>query len=421
MEAPLRPLERIGEASGGTQPLSNAHEGVGGGLVLGQHLHHLVNVAARLGQSLHHIGDAVALPVEGTAGAGSQPRETVPGGLREAAVGGDALFPQHLGVGGGRAGEHLEVAAVQLPVEQAAGKHDGVRMGLGAGLEVEGLELGRDLAKVAIGVVDRPDRLLGLLERVFGEGDDRHGVTITEQVPERGDHRVDALCVGVGLAIGDEPLGGERLVDGLGECPQREGTRDGPRRLQAQSRRGELIRIGQLQHQVHEPFAGEPVEVGAEVDRGLVVWLPPARRVGGDQGERHGVLAKAPLGADRAGAREAWLAILTPELHPVGGGASHHRPSARPLFGELGDPAASGVVLPSVEALGASQRAHHRAGEHFPETGFRGRYRCHADMLRVSSSGWHWLRRRVRRGVSGCGGRPRGPGAAGSARGGRVG
>jgi hypothetical protein len=169
----------------------------------------------------------------------------------------------------------------------------------------------------SVRVVDRVDRVLGSFERVLAEGDHRLGLAVAEQVPHRADDLVDAGRVVVGLPVGDVAVGLEGVVDRVEEGPKRRRAGDRLRCFKAEPSQRQLVGRGQLEHEVDEPLVAEALEVGTHVDVRLdVVLLLGGAGLGGDQGERDGVLAEAPLNTDRAGTGEHRLTVPRPRGAP---------------------------------------------------------------------------------------------------------
>ena len=212
----LGPGEGVVVALGGGVEFGDGEKSVGlrevAGLDRGQGVHVAVGACERL----HDGGEAMARAVEASGGAWREWREFVPGGLGEAAVGGEAGGAEHVGVGRERVEKRVPIRA-QFPGEEAGGEGFGVGASDDAGVVVKGLEVGKRGADGSIGIVGFSERFFHARDGVLGQfehGGRLRGI-LGEEFAERRDGLVDVFGEPGGLVVIDKTAGACGAVDGL--------------------------------------------------------------------------------------------------------------------------------------------------------------------------------------------------------------
>jgi hypothetical protein len=222
----------------------------------------------------------------------------------------------------------------------------------------------RPRSHVTVRVVYVFQRVLDGCQRVLGELDDIECPSL-EQLVERVDRLFDPLHVTPHLAVGDELVERERLVDQHSQrvhVSRRALPR--ARRHQQQSPCESFILVRMVDQQLCERLRRQVLQVAARV---IERWPQRAVLLEPAQSGRHAVHAELSLRADWAGAGEPQLTVLAPQLHRIVLAAVNRRVDPSSRHAQRANPAIVEVGLASFKRARRGQALHIRFAEHARE------------------------------------------------------
>jgi hypothetical protein len=262
----------------------------------------------------------------------------------------------------------------QLQVDQASGQRRQVRGSFGAGPQVQVAQPLRDAGQPAVGVVHVLDRLVCPAVGVLGQHGHRVGVTRVAELLERVDDTVHVARPAGGLAVVDEVVvGGERHVDPPAPRAQLRSLTPGRTGRGRQTLPQPPVRLDLREHQLDQPLVGEAGHIPGEIALGRARHRPQMRGLDAvtriarvsveEQSDCHAVLAERAILGGRARARPGRLAVVGPQLDPIGHRTPHSGPYPKLAAGLRLHPAVLEVANPTGERTRPREVPDHRRGK----------------------------------------------------------